>query len=132
MFPFFVSHARDNYGTGIFTSFPSTTPTSEDLILGSDFPFTDEPRKGTLRFSELKILASVFATQANILASLPSTKTIVFASRRRERSPTNLNESNSFDNWAFIASADNLVPIIFGAKALYQWAVTHSLKGGCF
>ena len=30
------------------------------------------------------------------------------------------------------ASADRLAPFIFGARALDQWAITHSFKGGCF
>jgi len=52
--------------TGILTCLPSAT--SFDLTLGPDLTFTDEPCKGTLRFSGHWILTSVFVTQANSLA----------------------------------------------------------------
>ena len=34
--------------------------------------------------------------------------------------------------WHLTASANYLVPVIFGAGSLEQWAITHSLKDCCF
>ena len=74
--------------TGILTCLPSTTPLG--LALGPDSPPTDEPCRGTLRFSGHWILTNVFVTQADILASALSTETHVKASPIAERSPTDL------------------------------------------
>ena len=115
--------------TGILTCLPSTTPLG--LALGPDSPPTDEPCRGTLRFSGHWILTNVFVTQADILTSAPSTKTSVKASPSAERSPT---DSFQFRVSRFffkekkerkertnpIASADCLVPAIVGARTLYQ------------
>jgi hypothetical protein len=79
--------------TGILTCLPSTTPFG--LALGPDSPPMDEPCGGTLRFSGHWILTNVFVTQADILASTPSTTTYVTASPDVERSPT-----DSFDTLA--------------------------------
>ena len=46
-------------GTGISTSFPSTTPFG--LALGPDLPWADEPSPGILRFSAGRILTCLFA-----------------------------------------------------------------------
>ena len=64
---------------------------TKDLTLSPDSPFPDEPSKGILRFTELKILTSIFVTQADILTFLVSTKVYTFASYTRKRSPTNYN-----------------------------------------
>ena len=72
--------------TGILTCLPSTTPFG--LALGPDSPPTDEPCRGTLRFSGHWILTNVFVTQADILTSASSTFTYVKTSPKAERSPT--------------------------------------------
>ena len=74
--------------TGILTCLPSTTPFG--LALGPDSPPTDEPCRGTLRFSGHWILTNVFVTQADILTTAMSTKTRVIASPLAVRSPTDL------------------------------------------
>ena len=76
----------------------------------------DEPRGGTLRLSGRGILTLVFVTQADILTSRMSTRADARASPTRERSPTVLLDIQE----APIASASDLVPIIFGAGTLYQ------------
>ena len=96
MFFFSVIHSCRSQGTRILTSFPSITPTFEGLTLGPDSPFMDEPRKGIFRLSELRILTLVFVTQADILASLLSTKIHIIALPRKERSPTNSNLKIAF------------------------------------
>jgi hypothetical protein len=75
----------------------------------------DEPSEGTLRFSGHWILTNVFATQTDILTSGTSTRPYELASPIPERSPTDT------DKYQYpTASADNLVPYIFGAKTLHQ------------
>ena len=100
--------------TGILTCLPSTTPFG--LALGPDSPPTDEPCRGTLRFSGHWILTNVFVTQANILTSSLSTYPYGIASPNEERSPTDsfLKKKNP------TASAGRLVPAIVGARTLYQ------------
>jgi len=58
--------------TRILTSCPSTTLFS--LALGPDLPHADEPAMGTLRFSVHRILTYVFATHADILTTISSTR----------------------------------------------------------
>ena len=58
--------------TGILTCCPSATPFG--LTLGPDLPHEDEPAMGTLRFSVHRILTYVFATHADILTSVSSTR----------------------------------------------------------
>ena len=54
-----TSLKRLHGGTGISTSFPSTTPFG--LALGPDLPWADEPSPGILRFSAGRILTCLFA-----------------------------------------------------------------------
>ena len=54
-----TSLKRLHGGTGISTSFPSTTPFG--LALGPDLPWADEPSPGNLRFSAGRILTCLFA-----------------------------------------------------------------------
>ena len=54
-----TSLMRLSGGTGISTSFPSTTPLG--LALGPDLPWADEPSPGILRFSAGRILTCLFA-----------------------------------------------------------------------
>ena len=97
--------------TGILTRYPSTTPF--DLILGPDLPSADEPSEGNLRFSGHWILTNVFATQADILTSASSTSTYVNASTLSRTLPYRYNKYPT-------ASANYLVPFIFGASLLDQ------------
>ena len=108
---FFVPRYQSKVSTGILTCLPSTTPFG--LVLGPDSPFLDEPTEGTLRLSGHWILTNVCVTQADILTSAPSTPTDVDASPGAERSPTDIHRCPT-------ASADRLVPFIFGATTLYQ------------
>jgi hypothetical protein len=74
----------------------------------------DEPSGGTLRLSGHWILTNVFVTQADILTSASSTPAYADASLDGGTLPYRI----------FIkiptASAGRLVPIIFGARTLYQ------------
>jgi hypothetical protein len=91
----------------------------------------DEPCGGTLRFSGHWILTNVFVTQADILTSDSSTLAYANASPYVGTLPyqkevllfvskvplgTDYIQSSS----KFTASADDLVPFIFGARALDQ------------
>jgi len=58
-------------GTGILTSFPSTTPFS--LALGTDLPWEDCLNPGNLRLSADRNLTCLFVTHACILTSHSST-----------------------------------------------------------
>jgi hypothetical protein len=87
----------------------------------------DEPSGGTQRFSGHWIHTNVFVTQAYILTSVLSIHIYMKTSPKTERSPTDFDRNQNLT-----ASADHLVPAIVGAKTLYQWAITHSFKGGCF
>ena len=119
-----VLRYQTEYSTGILTCFPSTTPVG--LALGPDSPSMDEPSGGILRFSGHWILTNVCVTQADILTSASSTVTYITASPYSRTLPYRY-----FFKYP-TASADHLVPDIFGARTLHQWAITHSLKGGCF
>ena len=114
--PSFVPPFRDGRGIRILTDFPSTTLPDGRLILGPDSPSMDEPSGGTLRLSGRGILTLVFVTQADILTSVPSTRAYARASPDTQRSPTALLDFQEEP----IASADCLVPIIIGARTLYQ------------
>jgi ABC-type uncharacterized transport system permease subunit len=76
----------------------------------------DEPSGGTLRLSGHWILTNVFVTQADILTSAPSTPAYADASLDGGTLPYRI--------FTFVkiptASAGRLVPIIFGARTLYQ------------
>ena len=76
----------------------------------------DEPSGGTLRFSGHWILTNVFVTQADILTSAPSTPAYADASLVSGTLPYHI----LIVNQKSTASAGRLVPIIFGARTLYQ------------
>ena len=92
---------------------PSTPPFG--YILGPDSPSVDEPCRGTLRLSGQQIHTAVFVTQADILTSALSPRIFMDASLRAERSPTVF-----YICKILTASAEYLVPVIFGARALDQ------------
>ena len=85
------------------------------LALGPDLPSADEPSGGNLGFSGYRILTYIFVTQADILTSASSIsihiKTSTYSRTLPYRFQINRNP---------IASADYLVPFIFGAKTLDQ------------
>ena len=118
--------------TGILTCFPSTTPFG--LALGPDSPSMDEPSGGILRFTGHWILTNVCVTQADILTSASSTLTCINASPYSRTLPYRYFFCIFFipsqKNIVFLsclkkqkyptASADHLVPDIFGARTLHQ------------
>ena len=86
--PSLLRHSfSEHRGTGISTSFPSTTPFG--LALGPDLPRADEPSSGILRLSTDRILTDLLATHTGILTSKSSTSPRGLASSPLERSPTN-------------------------------------------
>ena len=76
----------------------------------------DEPSGGTLRLSGHWILTNVFVTQADILTSAPSTPAYADASLVGGTLPYRISNKIEIPT----ASAGRLVPIIFGARTLYQ------------
>ena len=108
-----VPRYQTSSSTGILTCLPSTTPVG--LALGPDSPSMDEPSGGILRFSGHWILTNVCVTQADILTSASSTMTYIIASPYSRTLPY---------RYFFLkyptASADHLVPDIFGARTLHQ------------
>ena len=108
-----VPRYQTSNSTGILTCLPSTTPFG--LALGPDSPSMDEPSGGTLRFSGHWILTNVCVTQADILTSASSTLTYINASPYSRTLPYR------YFSWKYpTASADHLVPDIFGARTLHQ------------
>ncbi len=77
----------------------------------------DEPSGGTLRLSGHWILTNVFVTQADILTSAPSTPAYADASLVSGTLPYHIQLCYNLKS---TASAGRLVPIIFGARTLYQ------------
>ena len=76
------------------------------------------------------ILTLINATHSRILTSPRSTLTHVRASPQEERSPTSRPLQLRDRDHSF---GDRLEPrYIFRAEPLDQWAITHSLKDGCF
>ena len=98
--------------TGILTCLPSATPFG--LTLGPDSPSMDEPSGGILRFTGHWILTNVCVTQADILTSASSTPVCTDASPVCGTLPYRCPSGHP------TASADRLVPFIFGARALDQ------------
>ncbi len=76
----------------------------------------DEPSGGTLRLSGHWILTNVFVTQADILTSASSTPAYADASLDGGTLPYRIFINSKIPT----ASAGRLVPIIFGARTLYQ------------
>ena len=119
----------------------------------------DEPSGGTLRFSGHWILTNVFVTQCDILTYVPSIPiytetspvnitlpyllTCPFSLKKEAyltllppiRAGSKANKSSILKRDRKVnttTSEDHLVPAIFGARTLYQCAITRSFKGSCF
>jgi hypothetical protein len=112
-------------GAGILTCFPSPAPYGFDL--GSDLFWADEPSPESLGLtatgtdSRLALLMSAFS----LVVPPPRLPPRLLRHYNAPLPITHIEVSNSR------ASVYGLSPIIFGAEALDESAITHCLNGGC-